>query len=442
MNKKSLSGFLPVFKYTFMNQVKSKKFIGVTLAFALIIIAGISIAIILLAKPEKKTNTTIEKIYVYDETGLGVPDYNAYATAYEDKGVEKIEFIKVTDAKAAAKEHEKDKDFLILMQEKTDEEFRLTFIPSEENEVSDDAIHTVGDSIGMYFQMHVYASANMTGEELMQAVMPVTVDTRTMGDEEENVGKEITTVFLCLGIVLIVYFMVLFYGQQICTEVSIEKTTKLVEQLLVNVTPYGLVSGKIMAVIVANIIQFALWVASIFVGIFAGDAIAAGVYDSYESKVSFVLDILKEWFGSMAFSPVAIAIACVVMIMGVVLYLILAGVAGSMVTKPEEAPNMQSVFILPMMIVYFVVLFAMIEYEGNIPAFFNFIPFVAPFTTPAMLLIGNISTLFAIIGLIEILAVCVILLLLAAKIYKGLLFYNGDKLTMKTVFKVAFGKTK
>jgi ABC-type Na+ efflux pump permease subunit len=171
--------------------------------------------------------------------------------------------------------------------------------------------------------MHVYQNSGLAPEALAQALTPVLYEVSDFGEEVDEM-KELVEVLCTMLFLMVVYFMVLIYGMQICTEVSLEKTSKLVEQLLTSVTPYGMVAGKTLAVITASIIQFLIWVISALVGLFGGDKLAGTVYPEYESKITVITDALSGWFGEMAFSPVSIILAVLILVAGLVFYLLLA----------------------------------------------------------------------------------------------------------------------
>ena len=58
------------------------------------------------------------------------------------------------------------------------------------------------------------------------------------------------------------YFMVIIYGQNMGQIVSIEKSSKLMESLLVMTRPYGLIFGKIIATSFIAIFQIVVWFAA------------------------------------------------------------------------------------------------------------------------------------------------------------------------------------
>lgn len=434
MDKRKLSGFGPVFAYTFKQQAKNVRYLAVTIGFSLLLLLGIGLVMVMVSAPDddEEVEFNIKEVTVCDKTGLGIPEYAQYAAAIGDEDVSKVSFTSCDDEKKFLKDNEENTDYVLVVQEENEDGFLINIVTSPDTEINGDSLDMLGAALSDCFQTHVYGNSGLSDEALVQALLRV--DYAVSDFDEVDTGKEIVTVVVCMLFLFVVYMMVLLYGQQICTEVSMEKTSKLVEQLLVSVTPYGLVAGKIMAVIAVSIIQFTAWIVSILLGIFGGDAAAALMYEGYESKVSVYMDMLKGWFGSMAFGADTVVLAVLLMVFGLVFYLIIAGVAGSMVTKPEDAGNVQVIFVFPLIISFFIVLAAIVQGEGSVSPVFHFIPFVSAMVTPGAVLLGDIPLWVGLISLLVTAIGALLLLLLAAKVYKALLFYTGKKLSLKAIF--------
>ena len=69
----------------------------------------------------------------------------------------------------------------------------------------------------------------------------------------------------------------------------------------------------------------------------------------------------------------------------------------------------------------------------------RYIPFTAPFCVPVDVLTGNMSLLGGAIVCLEVMAVSLILIGLAARIYRGLILHTGQKVTFKTIWAVICG---
>ena len=439
-NRKKYSGFGVVYSYTVKSHMKSRKFILSTILIGLIFIIGICVAIILTSKPKKEKKFEIDKVYVCDETGLGVPDYAAYVKFFKDEKLGGVSFETKENGREFA-EQAKDgmDDFILVIQSENEDKFLIELIDGRKAGSEDESdLSVLGDAIQTYFRNYLYEKSGLDGEELVQLLMPVMTNVGKIG-VEENEGKEIVEIIAVFFSIMSIYFMVIFYGVGVCSEVSMEKTSKLTEQLLVSVSPDALVSGKILGTITASIVQFLIWLIMIIAGLFGGSTIATVMYELKENRAVFYAKTLGEWFDGSGFSPLAIVLSILLFIMGLVLYLLLAGLGGSLVTKPEEAANMQIIFLIPMMISFFAVLPAITNGEGSIPLVFNLIPFTAAMSAPGTTLIGTLSVGGAFASLMIMIVLSLVILWIASRIYKGLLFFTGEKLSFKMVIGILKG---
>ena len=137
-----------------------------------------------------------------------------------------------------------------------------------------------------------------------------------------------------------------------------------------------------------------------------GRVVSSGQYLLWLCRYSYLSILRTTW--SLPSEPFRISrvitrliilgvIACLI---GMALFLILSGVGGSCVAKPEEAANMQGIYMIPMMICYFVVIFGLVKYEGFMPLAYYLIPFTGAFLTPGALISGGISIAMGILSII------------------------------------------
>ncbi len=444
MKKNSFKGFTTVFKHNLRVHMKSGKYLASTIILSLILFLGMGALLFFLTKSEgekDKYDYNIDTVYVIDETGLGVPDYWMLANMM---GLDYIGDTKFVTLNKTAKEAIEDEAVsYMVVQTKQDEQYLMELITGSGVDSGDEQVQKnlecLAEIVEMGFQNHIYMVSGLNEEQIVQALLPVGTSVEKIGEESEDEGKFAVGIATTMIFVMIVYFMVLIYGSQICADVPMEKTSKLVEQLLMSVSPYALVSGKILSMIVSCIIQFLLWIISLLLGVFAGDLLARSVYGLDESFLSVALDYLDKWFDGMGFTVPAIVMAVLLAVAGLVLYLLLAGLGGATLTKPENAGNVQSVFVLPLIISFFAVLYGTGLSDGSsygVGLIYNLIPFTAAMSAPASVLMGTLSIPMACVSLAISIAFCLIVLWLAAKVYEGLLFFNGNKLTFKDIISV------
>ncbi|MGN0436389.1 MAG: ABC transporter permease [Wujia sp.] len=443
MKESNLKGFGAVFKHNLRLKMKSTKYVASTIVVSLVLFIGMALLIFFTSKnsaEKEKYSFNVSEVYVVDETGLGIPDYKMMAAAL---GFDYAKDTKFISSDKAAKELIKDENVsYMVVQTKNEDGYVLQLVTgsnlSDSNTQRDKNLDDLKELMVMGFQNHIYMTSGLSEEQIVQALLPVGADVQKIGEETEDEGKLIVAIVLVYLFVMILYFMVLIYGTEICSDVPIEKTSKLVEQLLMSVSPYALISGKVLAKIFGCVVQFLIWVVSLILGVLAGDFIVRSVYSLDHSMVSTALEYLKKWFEGMGFTVPAIIMTVVLTIAGLVMYLLLSGLAGAFLTKPEQSGNVQSIFVLPLVIAFLAINFSSGIMEGryDIPISYNMIPFTSAMTAPASVLIGTLSIPMAFVSLAIMVVCCMLILWLSAKIYEGLLFFNGNKLKTKDIINI------
>ena len=80
--------------------------------------------------------------------------------------------------------------------------------------------------------------------------------------EKQN---EEATFIVAIALIMIIYIMVLMYGNHTLTAVIEEKSSRMVEVLLASVSPGNLMLGKVLGIGLAGLTQFGVWTVAFFV---------------------------------------------------------------------------------------------------------------------------------------------------------------------------------
>ena len=216
--------------------------------------------------------------------------------------------------------------------------------------------------------------------------------------------------------------MILLYGQSIGKIIIVEKSSKLMETLLISIRPYGLIAGKVLAVYVSALIQIVVWIVSGVAGFIVGDKIAEEIFENYNNPVMNLIDLMRE-NAEGAFSISAVILAVVAIAIGFFMYMVLAALASSFVTKTEELSNTSSVFQIVVVIGFLAAyMIPLMRVGGILPKLIQYIPITSPFTIPADVLIGNIGIVGGLISILIMIATSAVLIFFTGKMYKKKLF--------------------
>ena len=111
-----------------------------------------------------------------------------------------------------------------------------------------------------------------------------------------------------------------------------------------------------------------------------------------------------------------------------------------MVNRPEEAANTQSIFTLPIVISWLVCYFGTLMEKESLLVVARNIPFTIPFCVPVDLLTGAIGIGQGLLSTAILLVFSVLIIMLSGRIYKGLVLYTGEKVTLKNVIGILKNK--
>jgi ABC-2 type transport system permease protein len=226
------------------------------------------------------------------------------------------------------------------------------------------------------------------------------------GMSVENIGLLFT---------FMIYLFIFMYGGMVMHSVREEKSSRIVEIIISSVKPFELMMGKIIAVGLAGMTQFAVWLILI-----------AGIYSASAQQISEVFHAVNVG-ESLLYFPVFF-------IGGYMLYAAVFASIGALVDGRED--TQQSVFpvMLLLLSVFFIALYALSDPHGTTAVWASIIPFSSP-VVMMMRLPFEVPLWQKLLSVVLLYATFVLSVRLSAKIYRtGILMY-GKKLTLGDVFK-------
>lgn len=434
--RQNFKGWTTVFGFTFRQNTKSMGFRMVTAMVSFLIIGIIIVISIITAKPDKEEIvevSPVKTVFILDNSGLEPTDFKNLNPEFALPGYQGIALTQVSNQtreemiNAAAKDSDQSISVIISANDIGYEIEAL--VPSNSTITSNQALE-VASLMSTAFETSKLLQSGLDEEQLKAVLIPEVTSYSYIGEESNIIVKAIKIIAPMIFSFLL-YFMLLSYGQTVSKSVSNEKTSKLMETLLTSIHPYALITGKILAVTTIALGQFTLWIISIFVGLYGGNAIAGELYPNHQNTVITVINFLRDNIGESAMSPSAIILALIFFCVGFLFYCVLAGLAGSLVSKPEDVASTQSLFIFPIIISWVVVYFGSLAGNDRLVAVTRFIPFTAPFSVPVDLMTGTINPLMGILFLAILLIFTLLTIILSGKLYKGLILYHGQNMSVK-----------
>ncbi|MBQ7322580.1 MAG: ABC transporter permease [Clostridia bacterium] len=463
--KHELKGMEKVFAFTFMQYWKGKRFMRATVIVAVLCFllpALILPAVELFAgegdaapPPSEETGATaLRQIYVVDDTGSEAVDMSFLNVLWTAGGMSPLEYRAFgQDADAALAATEADEGVSLILYLTVEDSSCVARVLLPENTVlsrHDADIYTgfVNGTLPYIWAMKMGVDPARAAQLLAytevaphvgNVILPMEgqiPDADEISPQEEV--REILAMILPYFNIMVLYFMVLIYGQGVANSVILEKTSKLVDTFLVTVRPGALVMGKLLAIASSGALQLLLWLAAILGGFGVGGMLMKAVNPDSQNALLMLMDQIELWDG--IFSLPTLLISVLMLCGGFLLYCALAAIGGAMASKPEELSSTNALFSMVLVISFLCTLYAggglLGEDMASTASWLNWVPFTAILVTPGRLLIGEVSIVTALISLGLVLVASLILVLLAGKIYRMLILYKGKTLKMGDVIRM------
>ncbi len=112
-------------------------------------------------------------------------------------------------------------------------------------------------------QAHFRAEA-LSDSLFARVLTPTTWSSILLTDEGEKEQDDAVSMGMAFVLIMIIYIMVIMYGNHTLTAVIEEKSTRMVEVLLASISPEDLMMGKILGIGLAGLTQFGIWTGAFY----------------------------------------------------------------------------------------------------------------------------------------------------------------------------------
>lgn len=222
----------------------------------------------------------------------------------------------------------------------------------------------------------------------------------------------------------LIYLFVTSYLSMITTDIASEKGSRVLEVLMASVKPSTHLFSKLIGVFLTGLTQIAIL------------AVGAYILIQFTAKKS-VTDGLQEMLGQL---PATYFIYVILFfLLSIILFLLIGALAGSLVSKVEEASQVMMPGVFIMLIGFYVMLSGISNPDSLLIKVFSYIPFTSGMLMTLRLGATDISTVSVWISLAILFATVALLFTISVTFYKrSVLTYSsgGIMQKIKTVLKV------
>lgn len=429
-----------VFAFTFRSKWNARLWRVATILIAVLVFvlpAGILPLVELSSgQPSVEESSPVTRVFVADETGAVPLDWEEL-NLLAPEGYDGLRYVlcdSLEQARQQAEEHPNDS--AILLVESGQSGLTLTLLSPENAGYQIEELAGLEQFFSANSQWILLGKAGLSQEQMAALTAPVQSTQQVQGENGETltpVQQQIQLVRMVFSIVLpfvllmVLYFMVLFYGQGVANQVLMEKNAKLMDTLLLAVRPTSLVLGKVLALVCASLFQLCLWTAALVGGFGLGCALVKSISPATQNPLVLFLDSLGQLEG--VFSPGGWILALLLLAGGFLLYCSLAAIGGAVAGKPEDLSSTNLLFTMALVVSFFCVLYGggmTLLGSGSGEDWMNWIPFTAILVTPSRLLLGQVPLWVGACSLALTLLCSLLLLWLAGRVYRLMALYKGN----------------
>lgn len=454
MNKRELTGWKKIFSFTFIQYYRSKaSVISLIVICLLIMLSGPVMSLIGSSGASKVLESIgeckIEEVYILNDTDI---EFDASGFAEKNAEYSKINYIDTEESLDSLQEKFKTDSGrdLILHISLNDEKYNLTFYRSENSEISTVNTGVFSDAVEIYFKTcrMKHAGISQETEEMLSCdAESSVVDISSISEKKDDEFNpfEMTSVMIYAFVIMMI---VLVSSQQIAASIVIEKSSKVIETLLLSARPLAIIVGKTLATMVVIICNFVMIIISGGIsGILTSVLMSEKISESFSKAVENLNNVESNVEGintpdlsgmeNIAITPGRILFGIVAVLITTVLaylfYSVISSVTGASCSSMEDLSSASSFISLATVLgVYMVMGSVMLNNDlfTNITYFF---PFSGIYIVPIHYIFGKASLSDLLILWSEVIILTTVLFRFAAVIYQALIYHKGERLKIKNI---------
>lgn len=406
--------FFATFSLTYKNKVKTKSFVIFTAIVILLMVGAANINKIIDLfddGPDKvgvvSSNDEIYKVIKSQGDQL-------------DEGAD-FKQLSEKQAKSQVKNEKLDKAYVI----KLSEDQKLSGKILSKDTVSEQDKQKLKTALSTIQTQFVAANLDLSQDELKQLQSQSKVTSEVLADNANNSNlneaqKGFNTMIVYAGVMLI-FFIVFNYASQVAMEIATEKTSRVIEMIITSVSPVTHILAKM-----AGVVSVALTQISIF--------IVAGI-------ICFLVFDIGDMLKGFDIEPNELTVQLIVvgiisMIIGILSYIILASILGSITARIEDINQSLMPMTLISMIAFYISFFSIMNTDTLLVKITSFIPLLSPFVMFVRASTPDVAIWEIVLSMVISIITIFILLWVAVRSYKDtiLSFDKGFMSSVKRIF--------
>lgn len=236
---------------------------------------------------------------------------------------------------------------------------------------------------------------------------PIQVDEAYLGRGGENSDELMSSSALVYVLLLLLYISIITYGSMISTEVTTEKSSRVMELIISTTHPVTHMLAKVTAIGTLALIQLGIFLGFGYASA-SGNELAQSVIES-AGDVSAIIYLLTFF------------------LLGYLLYASLFAVLGSLVSRVEESQQMVTPVIMLLVAAFLIAMFGLNNPDATIVTVLSFVPFFAPMLMFLRVMLVDVPVWEVALSIGLLIGTIGVTLWIGSKFYRGgVLFYGTN----------------
>ncbi|AYU55958.1 ABC transporter permease [Staphylococcus debuckii] len=408
-----MSKFWATFSLTYMNKIKSRAFIIMTVIIALLIIGGANAnkIIDMFSGGPDKIGIVTDNQQVYQMV-------KSQSEKLEDKGT-KFEHLSEQQALKNVKKEKLDKAYIISFKGQQIEGKIVS-----KDSVSNEAKQKLESILTPIQTQAIAKSVDLSPKDLQALQQKSKVTSQAIGKNAQQLSEQdkVANIIILYAGIMLMFFIIINYANQVAMEVATEKTSRVIEMVITSISPVKHIIAKILAIIAVAFSQ---------IFIFA----IVGVISIYLSDLKDVVKKFNMKITDVTMQLLIVGVICLVI--GIISYTILGTILGSLATRIEDMNQALMPMTIVSFIAFYIAIFSLNTPETTLTKITSFIPLISPFVLFLRASTPELQLWEIIVSVILSLIVMVLLLWIAVRSYRDsvLTFEKGFFKGLKRAFK-------
>lgn len=405
-----------VFRFTLRDGLRKKAFIITTVAVLVVILIACALPGLLSGgdggeteTPENTAKTGL--CFVADQENLIPGAIEALSAAYPYIDFQPADAARLADAKARV-EQEKTVSAVEILPGDTGPRL-LVYTHDFMSGVSSGEVSQVLKEL---YVSRILADSGLPEETAQSILAPLTVQPVMLG------RMDLSGYVVGLLLTMIIFFAVYYYGYGVAMSVASEKTSRVMETLVVSAKPSRILLGKCLAMGVLGLFQLSLFL------------IVGALGFTFLVPEDFTIGGMP--LALTAFTPASALLVLVYFLLGYALYAMLNSVCGATVSRTEDLNAAMMPTILISLVSFYAAYMTIFMPNESFKRIVTYIPFTSPFIMPFRLLNETVPAGEILFSILLLAAAIILVAALSIRIYSASVLHYGQRLKLKDLLKL------